>query len=150
VAILTWIASPGPVAVILTLVALLVLVLAVPHFLIRLVTTLDSRHLHLRLPPLGLPIPFLPPRIKDVALSDISRWEVHTYRALKDREYWGRHFWGLGGSASRGGRYLYIMKAGSLAGRGVQLDVGNGERLLIGSEHPEELATAIELAKNQA
>jgi hypothetical protein len=42
------------------------------------------------------------------------------------------------------------MKGGPFGGRGVQLDLGTGERLLLGSEHPEELATAIDLAKSES
>lgn len=148
-AIFAWIDAPNPFAVVLTFLALLFLLLAVPHFILKLVTSLDSIHLHVRIEPLRLPIPFVPPRMTDVPLTDISRWEVHTYRALRDRQYWGHHLWGLA-SASGRSRYLYIMKGGPLAGRGVQLELRNGEKLLLGSEHPENLARAINLAKSEA
>src|SRR4051794_15194082 len=117
--------------------ALLFALLAVPNFVIRLVTKVDARHLRLRLDPLGLPVPFLPPRDREIPLSDISRCEVHMYRALSDRAYWGNHFWGLG-SAFRGGADLYLMR-----GRGVQLTLRGGERILLSSGHPEALAGVI-------
>ena len=136
-------------ALILSALALFFLLLAVPNFIIKLISKLDSSHLHLRIYPLRLPVPFLPPRIKDVSLSDIAYWEVRTYRPLLDREYWGTHFWSLG-SAFGGGRYLYMMKINPISGRGVQLQLRSGERLLIGSKHPEELASAITLAKSES
>lgn len=137
-----------PGALVLGALALLFLLLAVPNFILKLVSTLDSSHLHLRIYPLALPVPFLPPRTRDVSLSDISHWEVRAYRPLFDREYWGTHFWSLG-SAFGGGRYLYMMKVNPLSGRGVQLQLRSGERLLVGSRHPEELARAIDLAKGE-
>jgi hypothetical protein len=147
-AVFSWI-DTTPIAIVPTLLALLFLLFAVPHFILKLVTRLDSTHLHLRIEPLRLPIPFAPPRMRDVPLTDISRWEVRTYRSLRDREYWGHHLWGLA-SASGRGRYLYIMKSGPFAGRGVQLELQNGDHLLLGSQHPENLARAINLAKSEA
>jgi hypothetical protein len=148
-AILMWLGGSRcvTIALVFTALTMLFLLLAVPNFILKLVTRLDSSHLHLRIYPLRLPVPFLPPKTRDVPLSEISHWEVHTYKPLLDREYWGPHFWGLG-SAS-GGRYLYIMKPGPISGRGVQLRLRSGERLLLGSEHPEELASAITLAKSE-
>jgi hypothetical protein len=142
---------PGAIifAISFTALALILLLLAVATLKIKLVTRLDSSHLHLRIYPLKLPVPFLPPRIKDVSLSDISHWEVRTYRALSDKEYWGTHFFSLG-SAFGGRRYLYVMKASLTSARGVQLQLRSGERLLIGSEHPEELNGAITLAKSES
>jgi len=84
---------------------------------------------------------------KDIALSDICRWEVRTYNSLLSSEYWGWHFWGLG--VAKGGRYLYMMRPSSLmSGRGVQLRLSSGERVLVGSERPEELENAITTAKS--
>lgn len=136
-------------AIILIPLALFSLLLAVSTFILKLVTRLDSSHLHLRIHPLKLPVPFLPPRIRDVPLDDISHWELRTYRPLSDREYWGTHLWSLG-SAFGGGRYLYMMKVNPISGRGVQLQLRSGERLLIGSKHPEELADAITRAKSES
>ncbi len=84
---------------------------------------------------------------KDIALSDISRWEVRTYNSLRSSEYWGWTFWGL--SVAKGGRYLYMMRPSSpISGRGVQLQLASGERVLVGSERPEELENAITTAKS--
>lgn len=129
-------------------VALVFVVLAVPNFVIKLVTKLDAQHLRLRLDPLGLPIPFLPPRDREIPVADISRCEVRRYRALSDREYWGNHFWGLG-SAFRGGADLYMMHTRILSGTGVQLELLSGERILLGSDHPEALASAIARAQRE-
>jgi hypothetical protein len=93
-------------------------------------------------------VPFLPPRVKDIPLSDISHCEVRTYRVLLDREYWGNHFWGLG-TAFRGGAYLYLMNPGVFSGTGVQLQLRSGERILVGSEHSEALASAITRATSE-
>jgi hypothetical protein len=141
-AVVTWIEGPPGAAIAATVLALLFALVAVPNFLLRLVTTVDSERLHVRIEPLALPLPFLPPRVRDVPLSEISRCEIRTYKALSDRQYWGRHFWGLG--TGRGGsHYIYLMKAGALSGRGVELDIRNGHTLLLGSARPEELAGAI-------
>jgi hypothetical protein len=149
--ILMWLGGSRfvPTALFFSALTLFFVLLAVPSFLIELVSTLDSSHLHLRLYPLKLPIPFLPPRVRDVPLKDITYWQVRTYRPLLDREYWGTHFWSLG-SAFGGGGYLYMMKANPLSGRGVQLQLRSGERLLIGSKDPEALARAITLAKSES
>jgi hypothetical protein len=149
-AILMWLEGPRFVliALIFSSLALVLLVLAIPNFVIKLLIRLDSSYLHLRIYPLKLPVPFLPPRIRDVPLDDISHWEVRTYKPLLDRDYWGTHFWSLG-SAFGGGRYLYMMKVNPTSGRGVQLQLRSDERLLVGSKHPEELANAITRAKFQ-
>lgn len=150
-AILMWFGRPMDVTIALISTALaLFFLLALPNFILKLVIRLDSSHLHLRIYPHRLPVPFLPPRIWDIPLSEISSWEVRIYRALLDREYWGPHLWGLG-SAFGGDRYLYVMKPGPglFSGRGVQLQLRSGERVFLGSEHPEELAGAITLAKRE-
>ena len=72
---------------------------------------------------------------------------MRTYNSLLSREYWGWHFWGLG--VAKGGRYLYAMRpSGLFSGRGVQLRLSSGERVLVGSERPEELEDAIATAKS--
>jgi hypothetical protein len=119
-AILVWLGGPRyvTIALIFTALALFFLLLAIPNFILKLVISLDSSHLHLRIYPLRLPVPFLPLTIRDIPLSEISHWEVRTYKPLLDREYWGPHFWGLG-SVSGGDRHLYIMKPGPISGQGV-------------------------------
>jgi hypothetical protein len=135
------------VRVLFTVPALVALVGAALTFMMKLVTKLDSSHLHLRIHPHKWSL--LPRRMthKDIALSDISRWEVRTYNALLSTEYWGWHFWGLG--VAKGGRYLYVMRPSSpIRGRGVQLQLASGERVLVGTEHAEELANAITRARS--
>jgi len=82
-------------------------------------------------------VPFLPPAQR-IELQDIAQCELHTYRALEDREYWGRHFWGLG-AGRRNRAFLYLMKGGP----GVRLELRDGTRLLVGSARAEALLRAI-------
>jgi hypothetical protein len=106
-AILMWMEGSRfvPIALIFTVLALFFLLLAVPNFVIKLVTRLDSGHLYLRIYPLKLPVPFLPPRILNVPLK-ITHWEVRTYRPLFDGEYWGTHFWSMGRAFGGGGYFI--------------------------------------------
>ena len=137
----------GPVRILFSALTLVALVSAVLTFRTKLVTTLDSSNLRLRIYPLKWSL--LPSRMthKDVALSEICRWEVSTYNSLLSSEYWGWHFWGL--AVAKGGRYLYVMRPSSpVAGRGVQLWLSSGERVLVGSERPEELENAIATANS--
>jgi hypothetical protein len=149
-AILMWSsveANLGLVRMLFAALTLVALVGAVLTFRTKLVTKLDSSNLHLRIYPLKWSL--LPRRMthKDIALSDICRWEVRTYNSLLSREYWGWHFWGLG--VAKGGRFLYIVRPSSpISGRGVQLRLSSGERVLVGSERPEELENAITTAKS--
>jgi hypothetical protein len=137
-----WASGPPAAAGIFTILALGAFALAWPAFALRLQTRVDATHLRLRIEPMSLRVPFLPPRVKDVALADILRAESRSYGALKDRDYWGRHFWGLG-SNRRGDRLLYVMRGGALSGRGVEVELRGGERLIVGSARPGELAGAL-------
>jgi hypothetical protein len=148
-AILMWMEGSRfvPIALIFTALALVALVGGVLTFRMKLVTKLDSSHLRLRIEPFRWAL--LPRRMthKDIPLSDISQWRIRTYNPLLSTEYWGWHFWGL--SVARGGRYLYMMRPSSpvSSGRGVQLWLVSSERVLVGTEHPEEFANAISAAK---
>lgn len=142
-------ANLGLVRVLFTVLVLGALVGAALTFMMKLVTKLDSSHLHLRIHPQKWSL--LPRRMthKDIALSDISRWEERTYNSLLSTEYWGWHFWGLG--VAKGGRYLYMMRPSSpISGRGVQLQLASGERVLVGTERAEELANAITIARSES
>jgi hypothetical protein len=126
-------------------VAVLLLPLAILHFAIRLVTTLDANGLHLRIHPVQWSL--LPRHMthKDVSLADLRRWEVRTYNSLTGREYWGWHLWGL--SAASDGRYLYVMRPRSpMSGRGVAVELRSGGSLIVGSLNPDDLARAINRA----
>lgn len=140
---------PGAIilAISFTALALFLLLGALLTFATKLVTKLDSSNLRLRIYPLKWSV--LPRRMthKDIPLSNICRWEVRTYNSLLSSEYWGWHFWGL--AVAKGGRYLYVMRPSRpLSGRGVQLWLSSGERVLVGSERLEELENAIATAKN--
>jgi hypothetical protein len=140
-------ANLGLVQVLFTVLTLVALVGAALTFRTKLVTKVDSSNLRLQIYPLKWNV--LPRRMtqKDITLGDICRWEVCTYYSLLSSEYWGWHFWGL--SVAKGGRYLYGMRpSGLFSGRGVQLRLSSGERVLVGSEHPEELEDAITVAKS--
>jgi hypothetical protein len=130
----------GPVAAALVaaVAAVLSAAVAVPTLLMRLVIEVDGARLHVRVEKRQLPVPFLPPD-QHIELADVARAEIHTYRALTDREYWGTHFWGL--ATGRCGRaFLYLMKGGP----GVQLELRDGTRVLVGSTRPQALMDALE------
>jgi hypothetical protein len=91
--------------------------------------------LTVRLDDAGLHVRFIPLVKRDIPLDEIARWEARTYRPIL--EYGG---WGI--------RCGWKGMAYNVSGnRGVQLQLANGKRLLIGSQRPEELAAAISQAK---
>jgi hypothetical protein len=84
----------------------------------------------------GLYIRFFPWARRQIPFEDIVRCEVRTYSPIG--EFGG---WGI--------RYGRGTKAYNVSGnRGVQLELVNGKRVLIGSRRPEELARAIEAGKS--
>lgn len=94
---------------------------------LRLTVRVDQDQLHIR---------FFPFVNRHILLEDIARWEARTYRPIL--EYGG---WGVRCSWSKGMAY-------NVSGnQGVQLELANGKRLLIGSQRPDELALAITQAK---
>ena len=69
---------------------------------------------------------------RKIAFTEVKQYEVRTYRPI--REYGG---WGI--------RYGCKGKAYNVSGdRGVQIELLNGKRLLLGSQRPEELWRAIQ------
>jgi hypothetical protein len=79
----------------------------------------------------GLYVRFFPLTHQRIPFGEIEDCEVRTYSPI--REFGG---WGI--------RYGRRAKAYNASGnRGVQLQLSNGKRLLIGSQRPEELAQAI-------
>ena len=79
----------------------------------------------------GLHYSFFPFIRRTIAFENIAHCEARSYNPLK--EYGG---WGV--------RYGRSGKAYNVSGqRGVQLELATGERLLLGSQRPEELAAAI-------
>jgi hypothetical protein len=80
----------------------------------------------------GLHCSFVPFMRRTIAFGNIKRCEVRSYNPLKEYGGWGVRF-------GRSG------KAYNVSGnRGVQLELSSGERLLLGSQRPEELAAAME------
>lgn len=106
-----------------------ILGIALPIFsyFLKLTTEVRSDGLYIRFFPLHFSFHRIP-------LDDLKRYEVRTYHPI--REYGG---WGI--------CYGFKGKAYNVSGnRGVQLELLNGKRLLIGSQVPKELANAIGLA----
>jgi hypothetical protein len=76
---------------------------------------------------------------KTIPLHEIARWEARTYQPIL--EYGG---WGIRYGRRKGWAY-------NVSGdQGVQLELANGQRILIGSQRADELALAIGQAKGQA
>jgi hypothetical protein len=69
------------------------------------------------------------------AIADVQRLEVISYRPIADYGGWGIR-WGRDGERVLSAR----------GDRGVRLDLADGTRLLIGSQRPEVLASALERA----
>lgn len=95
--------------------------------LLRMTTTVTPEHVRVAISPF--------PR-KTVSLSDVAQWDVVTYRPVL--HYGG---WGWRWSPSRG--WAYTMRGN----RGVMIHPQGGKPFLIGSQRPEELAAAIQMAK---
>ena len=86
-----------------------------------------------------LRIRYFPLWRKTIPLDDIVRWEARTYRPIL--EYGG---WGIRYRIGKGWAY-------NVSGnQGVQLELANGQRILIGSQRAMELAMAIGQAKGQS
>ena len=69
-----------------------------------------------------------------IGFEDLRRYEVRTYRPLAEYGGWGIRY----GFRGKGRAY-------NVSGnRGVQIELSNGKRLLIGSQRPEDLVRAIE------
>jgi hypothetical protein len=95
-------------------------------FFSKLVTEVRGDGIYIRFYPFHL-------SFHKIAFKDLKRYEVRTYHPLL--EYGG---WGI--------RYGSKGKAYNVSGnRGVQLELLNGKRLLIGSQRPEEFLQAIEV-----
>lgn len=95
--------------------------------LTRMTTTVTLYHVRIAISPF--------PR-KTIALAEVAQWEVVAYRPLL--HYGG---WGWRWSPSRG--WAYTMRGN----RGVMIHPQGRKPFLIGSRRPEELAAAIQTAK---
>jgi hypothetical protein len=96
-------------------------------YAMRLVVKVSEDTIHVRFFPFHL-------RFQKIPLAKLKGYEVRTYSPIKDYGGWGIRY------GSKG-------KAYNVSGnRGVQLELLNGERILIGSQKPEEFAAAIDLS----
>jgi hypothetical protein len=108
----------------------IMLATALLFYCMRLSVQVDTEAVHIR---------FFPLWMKTIPLAEIVSWEARTYRPIL--EYGGS---GIRYSLGRGWAY-------NVSGnQGVQLELTNGKRILIGSQGAEELARAIAEAKGQA
>src|SRR5262245_32433855 len=107
------------------------LVVALLLYSMRLSVQVDAEAVRIR---------FLPVWKKTIPLGDIVHWEAHTYRPLLEYGGWGIRY------APFGKGWAYNVHGN----QGVQLELTNGKRILVGSQRAEELARAIGEAKGQA
>ncbi|MEA2095626.1 MAG: DUF6141 family protein [Candidatus Cloacimonadota bacterium] len=85
----------------------------------------------------GIYIRFFPLYTRTVLFRDLKNYEVRQYRPILD--YGG---WGIRWDSGKGWAY-------NVSGnRGVQLELANGKRLMIGSQNPEKLAEMIGKAQD--
>ncbi len=98
--------------------------------------TLALWELDIRVHPDRLVVRLRPLTGRTIALTEVSSCEPRIYRPIRDYLGWGWR-WGPGGQA--------LTVPGR---RGVQLVLRSGERLLISSARPEEMAAAIRSARH--
>jgi hypothetical protein len=115
---------PAPDVIMIMIWAIFEVLFPLFFYSLRLVTEIRYDGLHIR---------FFPLQFHDhkISLGEIKKYEIRTYSALK--EYGG---YGI--------RYGKNGKAYNVSGsRGVQLEFQDGKHLLIGSQRPEEFASAL-------
>lgn len=78
-------------------------------------------------------INFFPIWKKTIPLAEILRWQARTYRPILEYGGWGIRY------SPFGKGWAYNIRGNE----GVQLELANGQRILIGSQRAEELARAI-------
>jgi hypothetical protein len=119
--------NPAPDVVVVVIAAIFGLGFPVLFYSINLTTEVRSDGLYVRFFPFHL-------KFRRILAGSLNRYEVQTYRPIRDYGGWGIRY-------GRGG------KAYNVSGnRGVMLELSDGQKLLIGSQKPEELANAISLA----
>jgi len=94
---------------------------------VKLRTTVEPDRISIRLRGLW--------NVRRISAADVSKTEIVSYRAVED-------YGGYGIRLTKRGR-AYIASGD----RGVRLTFAKGGKILIGSQHPEELAKAIAAAK---
>ena len=119
--------NPAPDTVLIVIVIIFGFGFPYAFYKMNLTTEVRSDGIYYRFFPLHI-------SFRKIGLEDINGFDVQTYRAIRD--YGG---WGI--------RYGRKGKAYNVSGnRGVQLQLSNGERILIGSQRPEEMAEALNAA----
>ena len=102
----------------------LVLAVALLLYSMRLSVQVDTEAVRIR---------FFPIWKKTIPLAEIVRWEGRTYRPILEYGGWGIRY------SPFGKGWAYNVSGN----QGVQLELANGKRILIGSQRAEELARAI-------
>jgi hypothetical protein len=119
--------NPAPDVSVVIIAAIFGLGCPILFYAINLTTEVRSDGLYYRFSPFHW-------SFRRIPTESLSNYEVQTYRPIRD--YGG---WGI--------RYGHGSKAYNVSGnRGVMLELSDGQKLLIGSEKPEDLANAIGLA----
>ncbi|OGL48104.1 MAG: hypothetical protein A2161_12740 [Candidatus Schekmanbacteria bacterium RBG_13_48_7] len=116
--------KPAPDIVVIIIWILIGIILPFLFFKIKLVTEVRDDGLYIKFH-----------RHIKYSFNEIKTYEACTYRPIREYGGWGIRY-GLKGKA-------YNVKGN----RGVQLELTNGKRILIGSQKPEELVMAIDSAK---
>lgn len=76
---------------------------------------------------------WVPAYRRGIALDQIDRVEIVTYRAIREHGFWGPH-------VTRDGERVFTARGN----RAVRLYLADGSRILIGTQRPEELAGVLE------
>lgn len=117
--------NPAPDIFLIIIVVTTGLGLPILFYIMNLTTEVRTDGLYLRFFPFHL-------SFRKIGWEGLASCEVRTYSPI--REYGG---WGL--------RYGRKGKAYNVSGnRGLQLELSSGERILIGSQHPESLAESLQ------
>jgi len=119
--------NPASDSVLIVIVIIFGFIFPIFFYLVNLTTELRGDGLYYRFFPIHL-------SFQRISLEDLKSWEARTYSPLREYGGWGIR-WGAKGKAYNVG-----------GNRGVQLELTNGSRILIGSQRPEELAQAIDMA----
>jgi hypothetical protein len=85
-----------------------------------------------------LSVRYIPFISREISLADIVRYEARTYHPIREYGGWGIRWW-------FGQRYAYSVSGN----QGVELELSTGEKIMIGSQKPVELAQAIASQKPQ-
>jgi len=119
--------NPAPDSVLIVIAVVIGLGLPLFFYLANLTIEVRDDGVYFRFFPLHF-------SFRRIGLEDITSFEARRYRPIRDYGGWGIRY-------GRGG------KAYNVSGdRGVQLELARGGRILLGSQHPEEMAEAIRAA----